>query len=444
MMRMPLQAESKNANAKVRHAKSYDGSKGERPMTRERWILHADMDAFYASIEQRDRPELRGKPVIVGAASARGVVAAASYEARRFGVHSAMPGFRARALCPEGVFLPGRMGHYAAVSAEIHEVFATFTDQIEPIALDEAYLDITGSVGLFGGPERLARSLKAAVLERTSLNVSVGVAPNKLVAKIACTLGKPDGLALVRAEEVERFLAPLPVRRLWGVGPVLAEQLRALGLDSVAKLARADITLLREVAGSRARELLELAQGRDGRAVEADRDPKSFGEENTFEVDVSERERVTAALTAHAEAVARRVRRAGYRGRTVTLKIKLARARGQRRSRDEQLEPIYPLLTRSKTLPEATNSGKVLREVAVALWDEAQLTLPVRLLGVSLSGLEPAAEQRQLELFERPREDRLGPILDAITERFGAGAISRAVDAPNKITASGRAKRGGD
>jgi DNA polymerase-4 len=323
-------------------------------------------------------------------------------------------------------------------------VFATFTDQVEPIALDEAYLDISGSIGLFGGPESLARQLKRAVLERTNLNVSVGLGPNKLIAKIACTLGKPNGLAVVPGESAEQFLAPLPVRRLWGVGPVLAEQLRALGISTVADLSRSDQTLLRRVAGSRANELMNLARGIDPRAVEADRAPKSFGEENTFEVDVSDRERVTATLTAHAEAVARRVRRAGYRGRTVTLKIKLGQARGLRRSRDEHFEPVYPLLTRSKTLAEATDNGKVLRDVAVTLWDEATVGVPVRLLGLSLSGLESSTEPDQLDLFDRPREDRLGPVLDAITERFGARAISRAVDAPHKVTASGKAKRGGD
>jgi DNA polymerase-4 len=413
-------------------------------MIRDRWIMHADMDAFYASIEQRDRPELQGRPVIVGASAARGVVAAASYEARRFGVHSAMPGFRARALCPDGVFLPGNMAQYATVSAEIHEVFATFTDEIEPIALDEAYLDVSGSIGLFGGAEALARKLKLAVLERTRLNVSIGLAPTKLVAKVACTLGKPDGLSIVTAERVVDFLAPLPVRRLWGIGPVLAEQLVALGIRTVAELAQAEPALLRRVAGSRARELADMARGIDPRPVESNRDPKSFGEENTFEVDVLDRVRVTAVLTAHAEAVARRVRRAGYRGRTVTLKIKLGQTRGQRRSRDDQLEPVYPLLTRSKTLPRATDSGNDIAQIAISLWDEARVSVPVRLLGVSLSGLESSESEEQLELFQKSREDRLGPTLDAIADRFGARAISRAVDAPSKITASGRAKRGGD
>ncbi len=412
-------------------------------MTESRWILHADMDAFYASIEQRDHPELRGKPVIVGAAHARGVVAAASYEARQFGVHSAMPGFRARALCPHAIFLPSNMAHYAAVSAEIHDVFMSFTEQVEPIALDEAFLDITGSCRLFGGERALAVQLKRAVLEKTELKVSVGLGPSKMVAKIACTLGKPDGLSIVAPDAVKAFLSPLPVRRLWGVGPVLAVRLQDLGIPTLGALAEFDAERLERAIGQRARELQNLARGIDKRQVEPDRIPKSYGEENTFDVDVSERDRVTAALTAHAEAVARRVRNDGYRGRTVTLKIKLGRARGQRVSRgpNSDAEPAYPLLSRSRTLAKPTDSGRVLRDVAVELWDEAAVGEPVRLLGVSLSNLE-ASEDEQLELFAAAREDRLGPTLDAITQRFGANAISRAVDAPIKVTPSGRRKRG--
>lgn len=401
------------------------------------------MDAFYASIEQRDHPELRGKPVVVGANSARGVVAAASYEARRYGIHSAMPGFRARALCPDASFLPSDMTHYAAVSAEIHAVFMSFTEQVEPLALDEAFLDVTGSIRLFGGARALAESLKRAVLDATQLTVSVGLAPSKLVAKIACTLGKPNGLSLVSPEEVEAFLAPLPVRRLWGVGPVLAAKLEDLGVRTLGELTHFDPRRLEQALGQRAGELQLLARGVDRRKVESDRAPKSYGEENTFETDVMERERVTAALTAHAEAVARRVRRDGYRGRTITLKVKLGAARGRRTSRgpEPESEPIYPLVSRSKTLSEPTDSGRVLRDVAVALWDAARIAEPVRLLGVSLSNLE-AHQGEQLDLFQAKREDKLGPTLDAIIERFGANAISRAVNAPEKLTPSGRRKRG--
>jgi DNA polymerase-4 len=409
---------------------------------RQRWILHADMDAFYASVEQRDHPELRGKPVIVGAMSKRGVVTAASYEAREFGVRSAMPGFRARELCPHGVFLPGNMAHYVAVSAQVHEVFRRFTPEIEPIALDEAFLDITGSLRLLGAPRTLAADLKRAVLEETSLNVSVGLAPNKLVAKLACTLGKPDGLRVVEAGEVRALVDPLPIRRLWGVGPVLGAKLAQLGIETFLDLSSYDPERLRAQLGERAPELQRLARGEDDRPVAADRAPKSYGEESTFESDVSARERVTAALTSHAEAVARRLRHDDYAGRTVTIKAKLSRARGRRESRDASAstEPYYPLVTRSRTLPQPTNDGSVIRQVAVELWDEAKLGEPVRLLGVSLSNLEPAGGV-QLELFKQPH-DALGKALDAITERFGSGAISRAVERPEKISPGRTRKRG--
>lgn len=402
------------------------------------------MDAFYASIEQRDRPELRGKPVIVGASSPRGVVSAASYEARRFGVRSAMPGFRARELCPDGVFLGGDMAKYARVSAEIHAVFEEFTPEIEPIALDEAFLEITGSVNLFGGPLELARRLKRRVREAVDLTVSVGVGPSKQIAKIACTLGKPDGLLLVPEEAVRWLLDPLPVRRLWGVGPVLAERLQRFGIKTIADLGRFDPRTLERELGERARELQALARGEDPRQVVSERVPKSYGEESTFERDVTERAAVSAALTAHAEAVARRVRHDGFRGRVVTLKIKLGTRRGARSPRlpGEDQEPIYPLLTRQKALLEPTDDGAFIREVALELWDAAGVAEPVRLLGVSLSELEPKTTE-QLSLFAPRRPaDRLGPALDAIEERFGRGAIRRAVDDPGKITHGKTKKRG--
>jgi DNA polymerase-4 len=408
----------------------------------ERWILHADMDAFYASIEQRDHPELRGKPVIVGAQSKRGVVAAASYEARKFGVRSAMPGFRARELCPDGVYLPSNMEHYAAVSAEVHEVFLRFTPEIEPIALDEAFLDITGSLRLLGEPRKLAADLKRAVREATALDVSVGLGPNKLVAKLACTLGKPDGLLVVEPGGVRTFVDPLPIRRLWGVGPVLGAKLASLGIETFHDLSSYDAARLAAQLGDRARELQRLARGEDERPVQAYREPKSYGEENTFETDVSDRTRVTAALTAHAEAVARRLRHDDYAGRTVTVKAKLSRARGRRESRDSSAttEPHYPLVTRSRTLREATNDGALIRNVAVELWDEAKLAEPVRLLGVSLSNLERGGGV-QLDLFTQPKS-KLGRTLDAITERFGEHAISRAVERNAKLTPGRTKKRG--
>jgi DNA polymerase-4 len=246
----------------------------------------------------------------------------------------------------------------------------------------------------------------------------------------------------VEPEHVESFLAPLPIRRLWGIGPVLAERLSALSIGTIGELAAYPQGELSRVVGNRAAELQALARGHDAREVEAERAPKSFGEENTFEVDVSQPDKIAAALTAHSEAVARRLRRAGYRGRTITIKIKLAQARRERVSRhSDETEPVYPLLTRSRTLRVATDDGALVRRVALELWSEAGVLEPVRLIGVSLSNLESRTAE-QLELFGGRREDRLGPALDAITERFGAGAIARAVDAPQKITHSSRRKQG--
>jgi len=416
----------------------------QRIVTDERRILHADMDAFYASIEQRDNPALRGRPVVVGAASPRGVVAAASYEARAFGIHSAMPGYRARELCPQALFLPSRMDVYSRVSEQVHAVFAEFTPEVEPLALDEAFLDISGSVKLFAGTLELARRLKRRVLEETGLTVSVGVAPSKLVAKIACSFSKPDGLLVVPPEAVRWLLDPLPVRKLWGVGPVLERTLHGLGIRTIAELAGCSPEALRSAVGDRFWELQALARGDDPRAVISDGAPKSYGEESTFERDVDDRQVITGALTAHAEAVARRARRDGYWGRTVTVKIKLGRRRGTRAARNagEPEEPVYPLLTRSKSLAQPTDDAREIRRVVIDLWDAAGILEPVRLLGVTLSGLQ-RRELEQLELFdERHRSDRLGPALDAIQERFGRDAIRRAVDVPEKITHSTQRKRG--
>jgi DNA polymerase-4 len=402
------------------------------------------MDAFYASIEQRDHPEWAGKPVIVGAVSPRGVVTAASYEARKFGVRSAMAGFRAHQLCPDAVFVSGDLRKYAKVSAEVHRVFDEFSPEIEPIALDEAFLDISGSVGLFGGPLELGLRLKRRVREAVNLPISVGIAPTKMVAKIACTLGKPDGILLVPPEAVHWLIDPLPVRRIWGVGPVLGAELEKLGIHTIAELARFDPEALRRSIGDRARSLQQLARGEDEREVRPDRDPKSYGEENTFERDVRDRETVSAALTVHAEAVARRLRHDGHRGRVVTLKIKLGTRRGHKTSRlaGEGSEPIYPLLTRRRTLRAPTDDGSVIRQTALELWDRADVGEPVRLLGVAVSGIEPRAKE-QLELFvpDKPR-DKLGLALDAIQAKFGRGAIRRAAADPGKIAPGMTKKRG--
>ena len=403
------------------------------------------MDAFYASIEERDRPELRGLPIIVGAVSARGVVAAASYAARVYGVRSAMPGFRARELCPNGIFLPSDIEKYSRVSEQVHEVFEEFTPIIEPIALDEAFLDVTASMGLFATPLALAARLKARVREATQLTVSCGIASNKLVAKIACSLSKPDGLRHVPRDETRALLDPLPVRRLWGVGPVAERALVEAGFDRIRDVAEADVDALRAVVGDHALELMQLARGEDERPVIANRAARSYGEENTFETDIRELDVITSALTSHAHAVARRLRHDEISGRTISIKIKLARARGTTSSRLDaaQDERKYPLLTRSRTLSQATDDAALIRDVALELWRSAGVQEPIRLLGVSVSSLEPHAA-RQLSLFDEARERarKLGPALDAIRQRFGNDVIGVATGDPQKATPSTRRKHG--
>lgn len=387
-----------------------------------RAILHADMDAFYASIEQRDRPELRGRPVIVGGTGARGVVSAASYEARRFGVHSAQPTGLARRLCPEGVFLPGAMAKYTRESARIFEIFRRFTPLVEGLSLDEAFLDVTGTGRLFGPPLALAQRLRAEVRAETGLACSVGIAPVKLVAKIASDVAKPDGVVEVPAGSMREFLAPLPVGRIWGVGPVAQARLEAAGIPTMGALAAADPARLEALLGAWGLAAARLARGEDLREVEPWREPVSYSEENTFAEDVSDRERLERTLLEHAEAVARRLRRDQLRARCVVLKLKL----GQRRSAGPR---GYPVLTRQTTLAAATDDGGAIAEAARVLLARAGPSEPVRLLGVGATHLVPASDP-QLSLFGPPdssvRRDRLNHALDALRERFGPGAVVRA------------------
>ena len=409
-----------------------------------RCILHADMDAFFASIEIRDQPRLRGLPVIVGGLTSRGVVCAASYEARKFGVRSAMPTFKARNLCPNAIFLPPDMSKYADASRQIHGIFYEFTSQIEPIALDEAFLDVTGSLSLFHTPHELGRELKRRVLSETELVVSVGIGQNKLIAKIACTSGKPNGLVVVAPEDTERLLEPLPIRRLWGIGQVTEKALLAIGVATIGDLRRCNPEQLSPILGGRTHELIELGWGRDTREVESNRESQSVGEESTFETDTMDIERISPVITAHSEAVAHRLRQLGLESKTITLKLKLAQSRGKSPDRNSASSeaPRYPLVTRSKTVSHAVQDGASIRALALELWAQARLKEPVRLVGVSASNLQ-TKEVAQLNLFaEQKKPDRLGATLDAIQERFGVGAIRRAVGPVEKLTPSTQHKRG--
>jgi DNA polymerase-4 len=377
-----------------------------------RTILHIDMDAFYAAVEQRDRPELRGKPVIVGAdpkgGRGRGVVATASYEARRFGVGSAMPISEAWRRCPHGVYVRPDMEKYGRVSGEVMEVLRRFTDCVEPISIDEAFLDVTGSRRVFGTGEEIARALKAALLEKTALTASVGVAATKLVAKIASDLRKPDGLVVVPPGTEAAFLAPLPIRRLWGVGPRTEEDLARLGVRTIGELAALDPRRLERRMGTHGHDLLALARGDDGREVVGQSEgPKSLGQETTFDSDTADRTRLRRTLLELCDSVARRLRQHALRARTVTLKY-----------RDEDFRTV----TRARTMAAPTDSGEALFETAWVLFGGVHGDRRVRLLGVYSSNFD---RDPQLGLFA-PAPRGVDRALDAVAERFGEGAVTRA------------------
>jgi DNA polymerase-4 len=377
-------------------------------------ILHVDMDAFYAAVEQRDRPELRGRPVIVGGVDGRGVVCAASYEARPFGVHSAMPIRTARRLCPQAVFLPTRMRYYVQISREIREIFLSFTPLVEPLSLDEAFLDVRGSEGLFGPAAGIARRVKDRIKEKTGLVASVGVAPNKFLAKLASDHGKPDGFVVLPPEQIAAFLAPLPVGRLWGVGAKGEKRLHALGLCTVGQLAALPEDVLVGHFGELGRHIGQLARGEDERSVVPDREAKSISTETTFPQDIADRRVLRVWLLDLVDHLAGRLRHQGLRARTVELKI---------RSSD------FRTRSRAQALPEATSSTDPLWRVAAELFERSltQELLPVRLLGVGVTRLtcDPAVQHGLFDGEVRQRQGAIDQAIDAIRGQFGTGAIHR-------------------
>ncbi len=387
-------------------------------MPQHRAILHVDMDAFYASVEIREQPGLAGRPVIVGGApERRGVVSAASYEARRFGVHSAMPTARALRLCPEAVFLPVRMELYAAVSRQIRAIFARYTPLIEPLSLDEAFLDVTQSRTLFGSAADIARAIKRDIREELQLVASVGVAPNKFLAKIASDLDKPDGFVEVPADGVQDFLDPLPASRVWGVGKATCAELERYGIRTIADLRRQPRDWLVDRFGRFGERLHELAHGIDHRPVVPDSEAKSLSHETTFPVDVADRATLRARLLDLTEQVARRLRRHDRLARTVQLKLRFADFRS---------------LTRSRTLPEPTDVTAEIWQATEGLFRAALAgeSRPVRLIGMGVHDLvDPVSEPHvQADLFAEPqrrRQREIDRLADAIQSRFGSDGIRR-------------------
>ncbi|MHC5210576.1 MAG: DNA polymerase IV [Planctomycetota bacterium] len=397
-----------------------------------RGILHVDMDAFYASVEQRDRPELRGRPVLVGHDGPRGVVSAASYEARPFGCHSALPIARAKRLCPQAVIVPPRMAHYVAVSEQVFGVFESITPLVEPLSIDEAFLDVTGSTRLFGAPAEIAVEIKRRILGETQLSASVGVASNKFLAKLCSDWDKPDGLTVLEPDQVLERLAPLPIRRMWGVGPATERRLVVAGVRTFGDVQCMSADEAERRLGSQGVAFRRLARGEDSRPVVPDSEAKSLGAEQTFGQDLDDPEAVRQVLLAQWDRIGSRLRRHGLVGRVVTVKIRYG---------------DFETISRSATLDAATDRSDLLRETAAGLftaWARGGFR-PVRLIGGAIGRLgRPGGGQGTL--FPDPAEEsarRLDRATDAIRDRFGASAVRRgASDGPDRRREPDRGRPG--
>lgn len=382
-------------------------------------ILHLDLDAFYASVEQRERPELRGRPVVVGGPGARGVVAAASYEARAFGIRSAMPSVRARQACPDLVFVSPRMDLYAAVSRDVMAIMRSVTPLVEPLSLDEAFLDVRGAQRQLGTGPEIGEQLRTRIRVELGLAASVGVAVTKMLAKIASDTAKPDGMFVVEPGTELAFLHPLPVGRLWGVGPATRRKLAAYGVETVGDLAAIpEDTLVRSLGDSAGRHLHALAWNRDPRPVEPHREAKSVGHEETFAADRYNRRELEQETTRMADLVAARLRTHGLAARTVQIKIRF---------------PDFTTITRAHTLPTPTDLGAVIGDTARTLLRSVDVERGVRLLGVTALQFDGSGAVQEALPFDAPtvspEQAELERTLDAVRARFGPDAVGRAVDA---------------
>jgi DNA polymerase-4 len=378
-----------------------------------RRIIHLDMDAFYASVEVLDDPSLKGKPVVVGWDSPRGVVSAASYEARRFGIHSAMPSVTAKRRCPSVIFLPPRMNRYREISKQIFTIFHLYTPLVEPLSLDEAFLDVTNSFQLFGSAEQIARTIKKQVAIDIGLTVSAGIASSKLIAKIASDLEKPDGMTIVPTGTEKDFLAPLPISKLWGVGKASREALKLLGVYDIGDLTRLSPELLARKFGKHGPSLYYHSLGIDEREVVPEQGIKSVSHEETFETDLIDSSQIRRELLVLADSVAKRLRRYQITGRCITIKVKYNN---------------FNQVTRSKTLGSATDDGnEIFREASNLLQKTEAGKKPVRLLGVGVSSLQFSSKS-QISLFEQEnliKRRQINQAIDEISRKFGTLAIMR-------------------
>jgi DNA polymerase-4 len=380
-----------------------------------RYILHVDMDAFYASVEQMDNPSLKGKPVIVGGTvEQRGVVAAASYESRKFGIHSAMPTSQALRLCPNVILVPVRMERYSQLSKQIMGIFNDFTPDVEQLSLDEAFLDVTGSIALFGSAEKIGHEIKSRIKNETGLTASVGIAPNKFLAKLASDLQKPDGFVIVTEENKQQILDPLNISKIWGVGKVTAAALNKIGINTIEQLRKTSLKSLQSVMGNQAEDLLLLAQGIDERAVEPYRDAKRMSAEETFAQDISDKNFLLSVLFNQVEEVAGRLREDKVEGKTITLKLRYKNFR---------------TVTRSHTFETPTNISKVLWQEAKKVfeqWYESEGG-ELRLLGFGVGNLSHEGSGQKM-LFAEPvdnKQKKVDEVLDKIKKKYGKDGVKR-------------------
>ena len=379
-------------------------------------IIHIDMDAFYASVEIRDNPALRDKPVIIGGSpQGRGVVSTANYVAREFGVHSAMPAAQAVRLCPHAVFLRPRMEHYVAISQQIREIFFRFTSLVEPLSLDEAFLDVSGCESLFGPAPEIARKIKATLRNEVGLVASAGVAPNKFLAKVASDLEKPDGLVVVPAETIQSFLDPLPIRRVWGIGPQTEKRFNALGVSTVAGIRGLAREQLHREFGANSEHFYRLARGWDSRAVVPEHEAKSVSHENTFPVNVEDPEMLRAWLQELMGQVTVRMRRAQVKGKTVRIKVRFS---------------DFRTITRSETLNELSFETRLIETTAQKLLAKIlrESQQPVRLLGAGMANLRVGVpvQQTLFDAEEKQKQSRIDEACDELKQKFGAAAVRTA------------------
>lgn len=378
-----------------------------------RAIIHVDMDAFYASVEQNDQPQYRGLPVIVGGSAARGVVSAASYEVRKFGVFSAMPIGQARRRCPQAVILPVRMSRYREVSRQVFEIFHEVTPMVEGLSLDEAFLDVTGSLSLLGSIETIGAHIRAEILKRTGLHASVGMAHNKYLAKLASDARKPQGFVHVPFDGVQSFLDPMPVKRIWGLGKKTLPKIQKLGILTMGQLRKADPMALRGVLGNRAEHFQALTRGEDERPVMAASGERSISREVTFDRDLTQARDMLAELQRQAQSVGERLRAQSLLARTIQIKI-----------RDQRFRTV----TRSRSLAAPTSSSEVIFKLARELlnkWLTENSSTAVRLLGVGASALE--VPDKHSPVFETARQKAVDQTMDAIKQRYGESKLTRAL-----------------